>query len=182
MTQAISLRPLEECDIDDEYVSWFTNEDGHLDYFTGSGRTFTRDSIVEDFRKGLKERRWFYYLIENNTGMKIGNVKIGPIDLVNKTSDLVCLVGNRDFLCKGIASRAISMANEIAFKEYDIRRLHSGMFEGNVGSITAYTRAGWFVEARMKGYYWSNCTSEDRVCVACLNPRYFPDQANKACQ
>jgi len=175
MSQDIFVRPLQECDIDNDYLAWFKNEDGHLDYFTGSGRVFTEEMIVGDFRKGLLEKRWFYYLIESKNGIKIGNVKIGPIDKKNKTSDLVCFVGNRDFLGKGIASRAIAMANEIAFEEFDIRRLQGGMFEGNIGSIKAYTRAGWFIEARMRGYYWINGTSQDRVCVACLNPRYFED-------
>ena len=181
MGQEVFLRPLQESDIDDEYLSWFKNEDGHLDYFTGSCRVFTREMIVEDFRKGISEKRWFYYLIESDSGTKIGNVKIGPIDTVNKTSDLVCLVGNRNFLGKGIASKAIAIANKVAFEKYDIRRLQGGMFQGNIGSIKAYTRAGWFIEARMKGFYWINGVSEDRVCVACLNPRYFPD-ADECCE
>lgn len=175
MSLKILLRPLQERDIDDDYLAWFRNEDGHLDYFTGSGRIFTKEMILEDFHKGISEKRWFYYLIESEEGIKIGNVKIGPIDTKNKTSDLVCLVGNRDFLGKGIASRAIAIANSIAFEKYDIRRLHGGMFEGNVASIKAYTKAGWFVEARMRGYYWINGKSEDRICVACLNPRYFSE-------
>ncbi|MBL7249438.1 GNAT family N-acetyltransferase [Alloalcanivorax marinus] len=175
MSQDVLIRPLQEQDIDDEYLSWFVNEDGHLDYFTGSGRVFTKKMVVDDFREGLAGKNWFYYMIESKEGVRIGNVKIGPIDKKNKTSDLVCLIGNRGFLGRGIASKAIAMANEIAFEEYDIRRLQGGMFEGNIGSIKAYTRAGWFIEARMRGYYWIDGVSQDRVCVACLNPRYFND-------
>jgi len=173
MSEEILLRPLQEKDIDEEYLSWFKNEDGHLDYFTGTSRVFTKHILLEDFERGITEKRWFYYLIESSDGAKIGNVKIGPIDIKNKTSDLVCLIGNRNFLGRGIASRAITIANKIAFEKYDIRRLQGGMFESNLSSIKAYTRAGWFIEARMKGYYWVNGVSQDRICVACLNPRYF---------
>ena len=170
-----SLTPLEIQEIDEEYVSWFNNDDGHLDYFTGSGRIFSKEVIVKDFHEGIASRNWFYYLIRAGSGEKIGNIKIGPIDQRNKTSDLVCLVGNRSYLGKGIASRAILIANKIAFEEYDIRRLHSGMYASNVSSIKAYTRAKWYIEATLKGYYWVSSKSEDRVCVACLNPKYFPD-------
>jgi RimJ/RimL family protein N-acetyltransferase len=171
--ETIHLVPMEEHHIDEEYVSWFENADGHLDYFTGSGRVFTREMLIEDFKKGKETGSWFYYLIESNNGEKIGNVKIGPIDKRNKTSDLVCLIGNRKFLGKGIAKKAIATANNIAFEDYDIRRLHGGMYASNIPSIKAYTRAGWFIEATFKGYYWVDDKSEDRVCVACLNPAYF---------
>lgn len=173
MSIDISLRPLEITDIDDEYVRWYQNNDGHLDYFTGSGRSFSKEVLVKDFEEGLASGRWFYHLIQTESGERIGNVKIGPIDKKNLTSDLVCLIGNRAFAGKGLASRAISIANQIAFDSYGIRRLHGGMFESNIASIKAYTRAGWFIEARLRGYYFQNGVSVDRICVACLNPKYF---------
>lgn len=167
------LIPLNIEHIDDEYTSWFDNGDGHLDYFTGSGRKFSKEIILKDFQDGIETGKWFYYLIESESGNKIGNIKIGPIDQRNKTSDLVCLIGNRDYLGRGIASRAIALANKIAFEKYDIRRLHGGMYASNLASIKAYTKAGWNVEATLKGYYWINSESEDRICVACMNPKYF---------
>ena len=172
MSVEISLRPMTENDVDAEYVSWFNNSDGHLDFYTGSGRIYDREVILEDLNKGIETKRWFYHIIECE-GKKIGNVKIGPIDLNNKTSDLVCFIGNRSYLGKGLASKAISIANEIAFKKYDIRRLHGGMYSSNIPSIKAYLRAGWIVEANLVGYYWTEGKSVDRVSVACFNKKYF---------
>jgi len=172
MTTEITLRPLELPDIDDEYCSWHENNDGHLNYFTGSGRTFSRELLVKDVNDGTASQRWYNYLILNE-GQKIGNVKIGPCDLRNKTSDLVCLIGNRSYLGKGLASKAIMLANKIAFDQLDIRRLQGGMYASNISSIKAYTKAGWFVEGTMRGFYWVNNQPEDRICVACLNPSYF---------
>ncbi|WP_090139146.1 GNAT family N-acetyltransferase [Limnohabitans sp. DM1] len=173
MNTEITLRPVQLNDIDDEYCSWYVNSDGHLNYFTGSGRTFSRELLVKDFKEGIESQRWYYHCILNEAGQKIGNVKIGPFDLRNKTSDLVCLIGNRTYLGKGLASQAIMLANQVAFNHYDIRRLQGGMYASNISSIKAYTKAGWFIEATMKGFYWVNDQPEDRICVACLNPRYF---------
>lgn len=172
MKTDISLRLLKDNDIDEEYISWFNNSDGHLDFYTGSGRVFDKKTILEDFRRGEDSKKWFYYVIESN-GKKIGNVKIGPIDLRNKTSDLVCFIGDRNFLGKGLATKAIALANEIAFNTYDIRRLQGGMYATNIPSIKAYTRAGWVIEATLKGFYWVDDKAVDRVCVACFNPTYF---------
>lgn len=175
MSIEIELRLVELPDINDEYCAWYRNDDGHLDYFSGSNRIFTRDVIISDFEEGRTSGRWFYYLIKSPTGELIGNVKIGPIDLKNRTSDLVCLIGNRNFVGKGLASKAIALADQIAFQKHDIRRLQGGMYASNVPSIKAYTRAGWVIEATFKGFYWVNGKPEDRVCVACFNPAYFPE-------
>lgn len=172
MKTDISLRLLKDNDIDEEYISWFNNSDGHLDFYTGSGRVFDKRTILEDFRLGEESKKWFYYVIESNA-KKIGNVKIGPIDLRNKTSDLVCFIGDRNFLGKGLATKAITLANEIAFNTYDIRRLQGGMYATNIPSIKAYTRAGWIIEATLEGFYWVDDKAVDRVCVACFNPTYF---------
>ena len=169
------LRPLEIADIDDQFVLWHQNDDGHLDFFTGSRRSFSRDDLIEAVAKS-KERNTYFYLIATDDGARIGTVKIGPIDEVNKTSDLVCLIGNRDYLGRGLAKKAISIGNSIAFEELDIRRLHGGMFESNIPSIKAYTRAGWIIEGTMKGYYLVDGKSVDRICVACFNPAYFPEE------
>ena len=176
---SIFLRPLEIEDIDDFYCSWFQNDDGHLNYFTGSGRHFDRNVLIDDFNEGVKTQRWFYYIILSEKKEPIGNIKIGPIDLKNKTSDLVCLIGNRKFLGKGLATEAIRMANKIAFSRYEIRRLHGGMYASNTSSIKAYTRAGWMIEGVFKGFYWVDGKPEDRVCVACFNPKYFPEDGIK---
>ena len=74
---------------------------------------------------------------------------------------------------KGLAQKAIQLASNLAFDKFDIRRLHGGMYQSNIPSIKAYTRAGWFIEATLKGYYLVDGKAEDRICVAYLNPRYF---------
>ncbi len=171
----INIRELSLDDVDDEFVSWYQNDDGHLNFFTGSRRSFVR----EDLQKMLGEsihRNEHFFLVLTKSGDRIGTVKIGPVDYRNKTSDLVCMIGTREYLGRGLAALIISHANEIAFQNLDIRRLHGGMYETNVASIKAYTRAGWYIEGKMKGYYWVNGAPMDRICVACLNPAYFPDE------
>jgi len=47
------------------------------------------------------------------------------------------------------------------------------MFRGNIGSVKAYTRAGWVIEGVLKGQYLVDGKAEDRILVACFNPKYF---------
>lgn len=171
----VSIRPIELADVDDEYVGWHQNEDGHLDWYTGTRRSFDAEQLRQELVDRQDDDHFFYYLIVAEDGGKVGTVRIGPIDLVNKTSDLVCLMGSRSYAGKGLAKKAIAIASRVAFEQHDIRRLHGGMFEANIPSIKAYEGGGWFIEARLRGYYQVDGKSMDRVAVACLNPVYFPD-------
>jgi len=169
----VSIRKIEAADVNDEFVSWHQNTDHHLDYYTGSQRSFSKNEII-DWLSDAETKRTFFYLIVVDQIHPVGTIKIGPIDTKNLTSDLVCFIGSRSYLGRGLASSAIAIANKIAFVEHDIRRLHGGMYEKNIASIKAYCRAGWVVEGCMKGYYLDNGKPMDRVCVACFNPKYFP--------
>ena len=167
----IKIRTLKLSDIDEEYISWFQNNDGHLDYYTGSGRSFKKDDLLEQFEQSLIDKKNIFLLIETLNGKKIGNVRIGPVDIKNETSDLVCMIGDRTFLGKGLATEAIKIASAMAFNDFGIHRLHGGMIESNIPSIKAYTKAGWSIEATMKDYYYIQGKRQDRICVCYINPK-----------
>lgn len=179
MSGDIVLREASLADIDDEYLGWYRNDDGLLDTFTGSRRAFSDESVLSDFRDALASdgRVNYWLIVDAETGAKIGNVKIGPVDKVNKTSDLVCFIGNRAYHGKGLAKKAIAMASQLAFDRYDIRRLHGGMYATNLASIKAYLAGGWQEEGLLKGFYWVDGQPVDRVLVCCLNPKYFSSQS-----
>jgi RimJ/RimL family protein N-acetyltransferase len=69
------------------------------------------------------------------------------------------------------------MGGEVAFREYGFRKLSGGIADGNVGSLKAYTRAGWVVEGRLKGHHLINGEPRDRILVSCFNPAFFPKEA-----
>ena len=172
----IHLRPLEESDIDERYVSWFEQRDAHLDYYASSGRKFTADVLISDLRNAAANHNYFYAIVDNASGAVIGNIRIGPINVRHKTSDLATLIGDRSFVGKGLAREAVALGNEIAFEKHDVRKLYSGMFEENVASVKAYVAAGWVIEGRLKGQFLVGDRPSDRILVACFNPKYFPNE------
>jgi RimJ/RimL family protein N-acetyltransferase len=173
--ERIYLRKLENSDIDDRYLSWFDDKD-LIRYFSGSKRTFTREAVIADIRNGEETGTYFIYGIFTHDGNRcIGNIKIGPIVIEHKISDLVALIGDRDYHGKGLAVEAISLGNRLAFEKYDIRKLYGGMYENNIASIKAYTKAGWVIEGRLKGHYWVDEKPMDRILVAHFNEKYFPE-------
>jgi RimJ/RimL family protein N-acetyltransferase len=171
----VLLRELAEDDIDDRYIAWFDRDDRHLDFYSGSGRTFSRETLLKDLRDSKASERIFYYaVVDRASGLVIGNIKIGPIDPVHRTSDLVVLIGDRAFLGKGLAKEAIELGNAIAFRDHHVRKLCGGMFAAHAASVKAYLAAGWVIEGKLKGHYIVNGKPMDRILVACFNQQYFP--------
>lgn len=167
------LRQLTLNDIDDRYASWYDNEDGHLNYYTTSGRSFSKEWLIDELENSKNNFKHFYAVLDAGKDIVIGNVRIGPIHEKHKTSDLVAFIGDRDYLGKRLSPVIIKQANQIAFDRYDIRKLAGGMIESHIGSIKAYVRAGWIIEGILKQHHIINGQPQDFIQVACFNPKYF---------
>jgi RimJ/RimL family protein N-acetyltransferase len=103
----------------------------------------------------------------------IGNIKIGPIDWDNGISDLVTVIGDRTTWGKGLASRAIRIAGDLAFESLGLRKLSGAVIAGNNASLAAYTNAGWVVEGRLVGHILEGNNSLDRILISRFNPKFF---------
>ena len=169
------LKEIQIEELTDSVMAWFADKD-LMKFYTNSKKTITKDSLIASIEKGKAEGTVYTYGIYSIQGdILIGTVKLGPINKVHKTSDLATLIGNRDFLGKGLAPEAIKLGNQLAFSVFDLRRLATSMYFSNIASIKAYVRAGWLVEGRLKGYYCVNGKSEDQILAGCFNPKYFTD-------
>lgn len=169
------LKEIQTEELTDSVMAWFADKD-LMKFYTNSQKTITKDSLIASIEKGKAEGNVYTYGIYSIQGdILIGTVKLGPINKVHKTSDLATLIGNRDFLGKGLAPEAIKLGNQLAFSVFDLRKLYGGMYQSNVASIKAYTRADWLIEGRLKGFYYVEGKNEDRILVGCFNPKYFTD-------
>jgi [ribosomal protein S5]-alanine N-acetyltransferase len=172
-SERVFIKEIEINDITDRVMSWFEDEE-LMRYYSNSRNRITKENLLQSIAEGKKSGNVFTYgIYDNATSKLIGTLKLGPINHSQKISDLVALIGDRDFLGKGLAVEAIKLGNELAFEEYDIRKLFGGMYESNIPSIKAYTRAGWIIEGRLKGHYYVDGKNEDRILVGCFNPKYF---------
>ena len=92
------------------------------------------------------------------------------------TSDLVTVIWDEEYWGKGLATESIKLGNKLAFEKYNIRKLTGGMYSSNIGSVKAYTKAGWIIEATHQNHYIVNGKLEDKIIVSCFNPTFFPNE------
>ena len=175
----IYLKEINLNDLDKTVMEWF-NDNELMKYYTNSRNKITKENLVASIEEGKRAGNLFTFGIYSNAlNNLIGTIKIGPINLNHKISDLVVLIGDRNYLGKGISVDVIRLGNQIAFEKFNIRKLYGGMYESNIASIKAYTRAGWIIEGRLKGFYVVDNKNEDRILVSCFNPTFFSEDEIK---
>jgi [ribosomal protein S5]-alanine N-acetyltransferase len=172
----IYLRELTKEDVDEKYLSWFS--DANVTQFLSvDGSNLTKQTVVDYINHGIQTKTYFMYAIclkENDT--HIGNLKIGPIHPIHGFSDLVAVIGNKEYWGKGLATEAITVGNELAFNTYNIRKLTGSIYSENIGSIKAYTRAGWVIEGILKSQFLDDKGKyQDEVFVSYFNPKFHQE-------
>lgn len=157
----LTLRPLTEADVTQRYLAWFRDPEvtRYLD-----ARNLTREDVLEH----LYQADHYLYAICVD-GVHIGNLKIGPINWKHGLSDLVTVIGDRDYWGHGYATKAIRLGVEIAWV-MGIRKIAAGICRENIASTIAYTRAGFTIEGVLKDHYIVDGKPQDRVCVSAWHP------------
>jgi ribosomal-protein-alanine N-acetyltransferase len=164
--RAVFLRPLLPDDIGDRYVAWFRDE--RVTRFLEARNLSTSDALAHLVEGFVKETWYMFAIVEQPAKRHIGNVKIGPINRRHQTADVAIFIGEPECWGRGYATIAVSLATRIAFEQLGLRKLNAGMVEGNDGSIRAFERAGWRIEARLPAQLLHEGLAKDRVVVGIL--------------
>ena len=170
----VFLRPLTEDDFTETYVSWF--RDPLVTRFLDA-RNISRADAIDHWRRGLQGNAWSMYAIcATEDSRHIGNLKIGPIHRRYMISDMVTVIGDRSAWGQGRAREAIQLGIGIAFDDFNIRKLSASIDSDNIGSIKAYTGAGFHIETALKDQFMDATQNpprlSDKVYVACFNPKF----------
>ena len=138
--------------VSERYVGWLndpavmgqteTRDGGHT---MDSARVYVADSLSDD-----RCRLW--RIVHDEIG-HVGNMRLSDIIPFHRRADTAVIIGERQMWGQNIASRAITLATSYAFGELDLLKLTAGMLATNKGSIRAFEKAGFSVEARRPLHY-----------------------------
>jgi len=167
------IRPLKIRDINNNYISWFSDEKV-TEYLEA------RNISIQDSKQylidGIKKCNYYIYAIcDEKTDTHIGNIKIGPIRRFDGVSDLVTIIGDKNYWGKGVASKAIKLIIQKSFTEGGLRKFSASIDSNNVGSLKAYQKAGFKQEAKLENYfchYKDDIIFSDKLYVVINNKEY----------
>lgn len=126
-----------------------------LEVFKYTEQRYKKHSLI-DIRKYIKEKNklkndflYGIFLKRNNLSTHIGNLKLGPISFVHKTSYISYFIGEKELWGKGYGTLAIKEVIKIA-KKKGLKKLQAGFYKLNIGSKKVLEKNGFKIEGTFK--------------------------------
>jgi len=108
---------------------------------------------------------------------KINNIIIGhggfyKIDYINKSAEYAILIGNNNFLGKGIGSHVTALLLKYGFEQLALNRISLSLLNENIAAYNLYSKIGFKREGCLKKSIWKNNKYYDEIIMAILKCEY----------
>jgi RimJ/RimL family protein N-acetyltransferase len=167
--EQIFLRRLTEDDATQDYVDWMNDPEVNQ-YLESRFYTQTVESTKAFIRSVTNDNNYQFGIFEKETGKHIGNIKVGSINHYHKYADVGFLIGDKSYWGRGIATEAIYLVSEFAFKTLKLHKLWGGAYSPNIGSMKAFLKNGYQQEGAKKNQYLCHGEYVDDVLFGKVNP------------
>ena len=101
---------------------------------------------------------------EKTDNRHIGNIMLGAADSRYQSAQVGLLIGERECWGKGYATEAILAISRYAFMTLGLKKLEAGCYIDNIGSLSAFLKAGY----RLEGVQRRNVVVDGRRSDTCL--------------
>lgn len=150
----LELRCLHEDEVGDVYLGWLNDPlvNQYLEVRHSPPQT------VEELRQFVRAvndcpDNLLLGMFTQDGRRHIGNIKLGPINWLHRRAEIGIVCGERAEWGKGYATTAIRLLSDFAEKRLDLQRLSAGCYGGNEGSLRAFQKAGFSLEATLPNYW-----------------------------
>ena len=152
--ERLLLRPVKLTDVNENYLSWM-NDPEVMRYTESRFQQHSLESIRAYVQSVQADpTSCFFAIIVKETGIHIGNVKIGHMNPLHRAADIGIVIGNKDCWGRGYAAEALKMAASYAAGTLKLHKLWAGIYANNFGSVKAFLRAGFVEEGRFAGHWF----------------------------
>ncbi|MGL5009410.1 MAG: GNAT family N-acetyltransferase [Paracoccaceae bacterium] len=140
------MTPLLVSDVSDIYVGWLN--DREINQFLESRHSPQTRQSCEAFVAGCEKDplSHLFKIVRKDTGQHIGNIKLGPVNVIHGAGALSLLIGDKASHGNGFATEAILALTEWGFDSLGLHRVEAGCYDANLGSLRAFLKAGYVVE------------------------------------
>ncbi len=159
------LRGIEEEDLEGKYFDWL-NDFKVTKYMESGIFPNTVERMQEYFKNvGRSNNNVLLAIIDMKTDEHIGNIRLGPINWVHRTSFVGIMIGEKNFWGKGYGTESLKLVMEYAFNRLNLHKISSGINNSNKTSIRAFERAGFKIECRRKDELYVDDSYHDALIM-----------------
>ena len=138
-------------DVSKKYLDWMNDQ--KVQKYTE--QKYKKHSI-KDIRKFIEEKNksknnflYGIFLKKKKLNFHIGNIKLGPINYIHKTSEISYFIGEKKLWGKNYANLAIKEIIKIA-KIKKIKKIRASLYEINKASFKVLKKNGFKIEGKLK--------------------------------
>ena len=166
---SISIRKFEKRDIPAK-VNWINNpkNNAYLHYDI----PLNIKNTVNWFENN-KDRIDRYDAVIEVDGKSVGLIGLLGIDVKNKKAEYYIVLGDRDYLGKGVAKSASKILLNYAFKDLGLNRIYLYTEVENISAIKLYDRIGFKREGILKNDLFSKGRFVDRYIYGITKDDYY---------
>ena len=149
----INLRLININDVNKRYVSWLNDNDvtKHTDLLLSKHTLESTRKFVKTITKSKNIFMYgIFYVSKSKKKLHIGNIKIGPILKLHKTTQIGYIIGDKRFWNKNVGTIVIKKIKAICKKKYNIKKINAGVSELNKGSQKILLKNGFKLEGIFK--------------------------------
>lgn len=165
----IYLRNVRMNDVTEKYYQWLNCPE--TNQYLESRYTPQSLESISNYIKTMnsKEDEPFFAICWKNNQKHIGNIKLGPVNWIHKRADIGLLIGEKKYWRRGVATEAIRLVGNYAFKNLNLNKLTAGCHVKNIGSVRAFQKAGFTIEGERKKHSFVDGEYLDTVLLGLLN-------------
>jgi [ribosomal protein S5]-alanine N-acetyltransferase len=169
----IYFRQLDLEDIDNGYLDWI-NDTNVIRYLDSGHFPLSREQLRQYVVSAHQSKDVvFFAVVETNSDKHIGNVKIGPIDWVNRCAEFGRLIGPNSSRGMGIGQEITKLILEYGFLTLNLNKITAGAVADNISSIKSNEKAGLVVEGVLKEQIFSEGSYKDAVRLGITKTRFL---------
>ncbi len=125
ISENIYLSPLTKDDISDDYISWLNDSEvckgnSHATFPNNYSKTLAYVESIENSKTEIVfSIRW------KKNDIHIGIVSLQNINYVNRSGEIAMIVGDRNYLNKGVGTEALKLLIDYGFYTLNLNRISS---------------------------------------------------------
>lgn len=167
----IYLRLLTRDDVEPGYIQWM-NDPEIMRFLESRFKAWSVEELGDYIDQCVENKNdHFFGIFDSETDKHIGNIKLGPVNAHHKFASIGLMIGDKDFWGKGMATEAINLITEFAFKDLKLNKVTAGAYANNIGSIKAFEKCGFRREGILERHYLDCGEYVDAVLLGKLNDK-----------
>jgi RimJ/RimL family protein N-acetyltransferase len=142
--------------IKSNYQNWFNDPD--ITRFNSHGVfPFSPLDDVDNYLHDKSRIVWgIISMTPDDKPQHISNISLQEIDLINRSAEISCIIGEVDYWSKGIMTWALPHLIRHGFQSLGLNRIYAGTAKVNAGMIKVFQKLGFAIEGEHKESMYLN--------------------------